>query len=462
MNTPCLTRRGFIQGACGLMLASPLLRSLSASAETLPPSSSAAPSKPNIIFVLFDDLGYGEPTSYRKDSPIKMPHLDALATEGMRFTDAHSASAVCTPTRYGFMTGRYPWRINQFGVLTHMSPPIIEADRLTIAAMMKSQGYHTACIGKWHLGMNIDGNKVADGPITRGFDHFLGYTEARSIAAVIEQDKVIADMKDVEVSPMLAKKTEEYIDQRAKTGEPFFLYVPLSQPHTPHVPSPQFVGKSGLGSYGDWMMQGDATLGIILAAIDRNQLADNTLIIVSSDNGAAGKVYAPLRGCKTQIWEGGHREPLVARWPGKIKPGSVCDDTVCLNDLFATCAEIVGAKLPADAAEDSFSILPDLLGTATSPVREATTHQSMKGDLAIRQGPWKLVLLVDGSRELYNLRDDLSETRNIAADHPEQVAKLSKLLEQYADTGRSTPGPALKATKIVPRKSRAHAKATPE
>jgi len=418
-----------------------------------PVTGSRAEDKPNIIFILFDDLGYGEPRSFRSDSPFKMPNLDKLAREGMRFTDAHSASAVCTPTRYGVLTGRYPWRIGQYGVLTTFSAPIIERQRLTVGSLLQQHGYHTACIGKWHLGMawaGTGGKKGSDsaaagtmageGPIARGFDYFCGYTHARNIGMIIEQDKVVANIKPVQAPPFLMQKTTAYIDQRAKAGTPFFLYVPLSQPHTPIVPAPEFQGRSGKKDYGDWMMQGDATIGHILAALDRNQLASNTLVIVSSDNGAAGRSYLPLRGCKTMIWEGGHREPFIAYWPGKIKPGSVCDDTICLNDLLATCADIIGTKLPDNAGEDSVSILPDLLGTATSPVREATVHQSMKGDLAIRQGPWKLVFLVTGRKELYNLKSDLSEKTNLIAVQPEVVARLTKLMQHYIATGRSTPG----------------------
>lgn len=403
-------------------------------------ADTAKPDRPNVVFILFDDLGYGEPPSFRAGSPFKMPNLDRLAQEGMRFTDAHSASAVCTPTRYGVLTGRYPWRIGQFGVLSHNSPPIIPADRLTVASLMQAQGYDTACFGKWHLGMNIDGDKVADGPITRGFDTFFGYTEARSIKMLIEQNQVAMDVAPVEAAPIIEKKTVAYIDEHAKKARPFFLYVALSQPHTPIVPSVEFQGKSGSKEYGDWMMQGDATVGKILDALERNRIAGNTLVLVTSDNGAASRSYAPLKGAKTSIWEGGHREPFFARWPGKIKPGSACDDTICLNDLLATCADIVGAKLPDNAGEDSISILPDLLGTATGPVREATVHQSLYGDIAIRQGEWKLIFMISGAKELYNLKNDLSETVDLAAERPEVVARLTALMQRYIDNGRSTAG----------------------
>lgn len=414
----------------------------------------AAADKPNIIFILFDDMGYGQPPSYREKSEFKTPNLDRLAREGMLFTDAHSAASVCTPTRYGVLTGRYPCRIGQFGVLTTFSRPIIERDRLTVASLLKQHGYHTACFGKWHLGLTWDANqekreksvsigaRVDGGPTALGFDVFWGYTHARNIGMIFAQDRVAANVTPVEVQPLLAKEAVAYIDGRAKAGGPFFVYLPLCPPHNPIVPAAEFVGTSGVDAYGDWLYQGDWVTGQVLDALDRNHLAENTLVIASSDNGAAGRVYEPLRGCKTSIYEGGHREPLVARWPGKIKPGSVCNDTVCLNDLLATCADLLGAKLPAGAGEDSVSILPDLLGTADGPVHEATVHQSPRGDLAIRKGPWKLIFSSDGTRELYNLDSDLGETSNVADANPDVVRGLTTLMQQYIADGRSTPGAA--------------------
>lgn len=414
-------------------------------------SSLTAAEKPNIIFVLYDDLGYGEPTCYRADSNFKTPNMDRLAREGMRFTDAHSAAAVCTPTRYGVLTGRYPARIGQYGVLTSFSKPIIPPSRRTVAGLMQQNGYDTACLGKWHLGMDWGeqtdknnavkiGTTLKSSPNANGFDYFFGFTHARNIGTLIEQNKVAADVAEVEAQPRIARKIAEYLDQPARREKPFFLYLPLCTPHTPIVPAPEFVGQSGAKEYGDWIYQGDWVLGQVLAALDRHQLADNTLIIVSSDNGAANRVYAPLRAAKTSIYEGGHRVPFLARWPGKIQAGSVCDDTICLNDLPATCAEIIGAKLPDNAGEDSVSILPDLLGTAKGPVREATVHQSHQGDLAIRQGPWKLIFLNNGRRELFNLQTDLSEKNNVAEAHPEVVERLVALMNKYIAEGRSTAG----------------------
>jgi arylsulfatase A len=408
--------------------------------------------KPNIVFILFDDMGYGQPPCYRDGSEFKTPNLDRLAREGMRFTDAHTASSVCTPTRYGVLTGRYPCRIGQFGVLTTFSAPIIERDRTTVASLLKEHGYHSACIGKWHLGVTWDPNQerkeqavaigaqFTDGPTALGFDLFWGYTHARNIGMILGQDRVAAKVAPVEVQPLLAEKAVAYVDERAKAGGPFFLYLPLCPPHTPIVPAAEFIGRSGVDAYADWLYQGDWVTGQILDALDRHGLAGNTLVIATSDNGAAGRVYAPLRGCKTSIYEGGHRVPFLARWPGRVKPGSVCNDTVCLNDLLATCADLVGAKPPDAAGEDSVSILPDLLGTAAGPLREATVHQSPGRDLAIRQGPWKLIFLKNGTRELYNLESDLSETQSVADANPEVVERLTALMQKYIADGRSTPG----------------------
>ncbi len=418
--------------------------------------------KPNIIFVLFDDMGYGQPQSYNTNSALRTPNLDKLAAQGMRFTDAHTAAAVCTPTRYGVLTGRYPSRIGQFGVLTTFSKPIIPPSRTTVASLLKAQGYSTACIGKWHLGMNWAGDKPESekevpigakmnaGPNALGFDYFYGFTHARNIGTIVEQDHVVAHVEPVENQPLMAKKAVEWLDQR-KVGEPFFLYYPLGIPHEPIVPSDEFIGKSGAKDlvkndpkYGDWLYEGDAFIGKILEALDRNHLADNTLIIVTSDNGAAGRAYAPLRASKTSIYEGGHRVPFIVRWPGKVKPGSVNDHTVCLNDLMATAGEITGAKIPDNAGEDSVSLIPELLGTTKDGTRDATIHQSAAGDLAIRQGPWKLIFQKDGRRELYNLQTDLSETKDVLASNAEVAGKMMTLMQGYINNGRSTPGIAQK------------------
>ena len=417
----------------------------------------AAAEKPNIVVVLFDDLGYGEPTCYRPESKLKTPRLDGLAAGGMRFTDAHSASAVCTPTRYGLLTGRYPSRVGQYGVFTSFDPPLIPESRLTVASFLKRHGYETACIGKWHLGLKWQdvratkgavpiGSRVASGPNQVGFDFFHGFTHARNIETIIEQDRVVAHVRDVENQPRMIAKAVEWIEQR-EPGKPFFLYFPMCPPHTPIAPAPEFAGKTGAvdevgknPKYGDWAYQGDHMLGQILDALDRKGLAENTLVIASADNGAAGRAYPPLRGSKTQIHEGGHRVPFVARWPGTIEPGSVSDQTICLNDLLATCAEILDVTLPDDAGEDSVSILPALRGTASEPLREATIHQSAARELAIRQGRWKLVFSGKQGTRLYDLSTDLGETRDLTGEQPETVAQLTTLMKRFIADGRSTPG----------------------
>jgi arylsulfatase A len=448
-----------LKSHCSIFTAALLLAPLVALQATDAPTQKQ---KPNIIFVLFDDLGYGQPQSYNATSALRTPNLDKLATQGMRFTDAHTAAAVCTPTRYGVLTGRYPSRLGQFGVLTTFSKPIIPPGRTTVASLLKAQGYTTACIGKWHLGMDWVagkpgsekevpiGAKMTGGPNALGFDYFYGFTHARNIGTIVEQDHVVAHVEPVENQPLMAKKAVEWIDQR-KAGEPFFLYYPLGIPHEPIVPSDEFAGKSGAmdvvqkdPKYGDWLFQGDAMLGEILEALERNHLAENTLIIATSDNGAEHRVYAPLRESKRSIYEGGHRVPFVVRWPGKVKPGSVNDHTVCLNDLMATAAEITGAKIPDNAGEDSVSLLAESLGTSKNGTREATVHQSAAGDLAIRQGPWKLIFKKDGSREIYNLEADLSETKDVLAANEEVVAKLTALMQRYIAEGRSTSGVAQK------------------
>ncbi len=440
---------------------SPVCWSLSAAVVLLTASIAVAAETPNIVFVLFDDLGYGQPANYRAETTFRMPHFEQLAREGMRFTDAHSASAVCTPTRYGVLTGRYPSRIGQFGVCTTYSPPIIPTSRLTVASLLKQAGYETACVGKWHMGWNwVDGKpgqqnkvpvgaKLTDGPNALGFDYFYGFTHARNIGTIIEQDAVVANVEAVENQPLMIRKAVDWIDQRADSDKPFFLYFPMCPPHTPIAPSPEYLGKSGAKDrvgkdpkYGDWILQGDAMLGQLLDALKRNGFADDTLVIATSDNGAEHREYPPLRESKRSIYEGGHRVPFVARWPGHVKPGSTSEATICLNDVMATAAAIVEKTLPADAAEDSVSMLELLNGEAATTRREATIHQSMRGDLAIRRGDQKLIFFRDGRRELYDLSADLSETSDKAGMQRESVQQLTALMQRYIDTGRSTPGTA--------------------
>jgi arylsulfatase A len=471
--------------------------------------------RPNIVYILADDLGYGDLRCLNPDAKIATPHLDRLAAQGMIFSDAHSGSAVCTPTRYGILTGRYAWRTRlQSGVLNGYSRPLIAPDRLTVAALLKRQGYRTACVGKWHLGLDwatLDGAAPADesdlkakvprvdyaraignGPTALGFDEFFGISASLDMPPYIyiHNDRTVGvpttektyirkgpahrDFDAADVLPDLTRKAVETIDAQgrgaAKSRPPLFLYFPMTAPHTPIVPEASFAGRSGIGPYGDFVMQVDAAVGRVLDALDRNGLADSTLVLFTSDNGCspaadfkamAAHGHDPsgrFRGSKADIYEGGHRIPFLARWPGRIKPGASCGDTICLTDLMATVAAITGATLPEGAGEDSVNLLPDLLGTARGPLREATVHHSINGSFAIRQGPWKLALCPGSGGwspprpgrdpaadlppiQLFDLGRDVGEAHNVEAEHPEVVERLTRLLERYVAEGRSTPGP---------------------
>jgi arylsulfatase A len=448
--------------------------------------------KPNIVYILADDLGYGDVQCLNPErGKIKTPHLDKLASQGMTFTDAHSGSSVCTPTRYGVLTGRYAWRTRlQNSVLDGYVEPLIAADRLTVPGLLKQSGYHTAIIGKWHLGYTIEGadkkggakgkRKGAlegaplgaithDGPVTRGFDEFFGFHHARMMKSVFENDRVAQIIEPMDILPALVKRSTDHIAARAKTGQPFFLYLPLNSPHTPIVPAKEWRGKSGLGDYADFVMQTDWAVGEVLAALDKAGIADNTLVVFTSDNGCSKAANitglekqdhypsADLRGSKADIWEGGHRVPFIVRWPAKIKAGTKSAQLICHTDLMATCANILNTKLPDTAGEDSVSILPALLDTDKSPLHETVVHHSINGSFAIRQANMKLTLCADsggwsapkpGSKEakdlpktqLYDLSMDKAEAKNLQAERPEQVARLTKLLEQIIADGRSTPG----------------------
>jgi arylsulfatase A-like enzyme len=484
-----------------------------------------AADKPNIIYILCDDLGYGDVRCLNPEGKIATPNADRLAREGMIFTDAHTSSAVCTPTRYGVITGRYNWRSKlQSGVLGGLSPRLIEAGRLTVPGLLKQHGYRTACIGKWHLGMDWvkhEGREVSElniekpeqvssvdyvqpiknGPTSVGFDHYFGIAASLDMVpyVFIENDRVTAaptgegsypmtlgrdDQKTTRkgpvapgftamgVLPALTDKAVQYIGERAtdaKAGKPFFLYLPLASPHTPIAPAPEWQGKSGISPYADFVMQTDASLGAILAALEKHGLAQDTLVVFTSDNGCSPSANFPelaekghnpsaqYRGHKADIFEAGHRVPFIVRWPGKVKAGTTSDQLICLTDLFATCAEIVGAKVPDNAGEDSVSILPVLAGQASKPLREAVVHHSINGSFAIRQGNWKLILSSSSAgwsvprpntpaakalppMQLYDLAKDAGETTNVYSDHHVTVARLTQLLQKYIADGRSTPG----------------------
>ncbi|MFO0808556.1 MAG: arylsulfatase [Gemmataceae bacterium] len=490
-------------------------------------SSAVAANKPNIVVILADDLGYGDVRAFNPDGKIATPHMDALAAAGMRFTDAHTPSAVCSPTRYGLLTGRYSWRTPlQSGVLGGLSPRLIEPGRETLASRLKSVGYATAAIGKWHLGMdwalkpggtvtrlniepreqvfNVEYDKpIANGPTAVGFDSYFGISASLDMVpyAFIRNDRLTASPTEdrdfpmraddptkrtrkgpaapgfeaTDVLPTLVREAEKVIAERAaRRDAPFFLYLPLTTPHTPIVPAKGWEGKSGLGPYGDFVMQTDAAVGAVLAALDRAGVAGNTLVVFTSDNGCSNQANFPalakfghnpsykFRGHKADVYEGGHRVPFVVRWPGVVKPGTTSDRLVCLTDLVRTCCDITGATVADAAGEDSYSFLPVLRGeTQSTGVRTALVSHSINGSFAIRDGSWKLCLCpgsggwsaprpgAPGSDQLppvqlFDLADDIGEQRNRQAEQPERVAALTKLLEGYVRDGRSTPGPTQK------------------
>lgn len=502
----------------------PLLRLLLPALLALAPPLAAA-DKPNILFILADDLGLGDVRAFNPQSKIPTPHLDRLAAQGMRFTDAHTTSSVCSPTRYSLLTGRYSWRSRlQSGVLGGLSPRLIEPGRVTVAQLLRDRGYHTAAIGKWHLGMdwarlpgrdvealaiensnqvrNVDFTQpVKNGPTTVGFDTYFGISASLDMVpyAFIENDRLTAaptldrdfpwilgstnrhtrrgpaapgfDAGDV--LPALTRRAVAHIASRAadaRSGKPFFLYLPLNSPHTPILPTPEWRGKSGLNHYADFVMQTDAAIGEILAALDTHGLATNTLVLFTADNGCSPEANLPqldaaghhpshiFRGTKADLFEGGHRVPFIARWPGRVAAGATNAALISLVDFTATCADLLGARIPPGAAEDSISFLPALLGRANKPPRESLVHHSVNGSFAIRQGPWKLLLCPDSGgwsaprpnspaakqlpdTQLYNLDLDPGETNNLHAAHPETVTRLTRLLERFVADGRTTPGP---------------------
>jgi arylsulfatase A-like enzyme len=476
---------------------------------------------PNIVVILADDLGYGDVKCYNPErGKIATPHIDRLASQGMRFTDGHSSCGVCSPSRYTLLTGRYHWRTRlQAGIVNVFGEPLIAPDRLTIASLAKQYGYRTACIGKWHLGWDwpipqdkhslfqgaggktgeahlsiwreVFSKSIPGGPATRGFDTYFGTDvpnwppycfiendrtvgipseflpaenfKGRNLASI--QGPALKDWKLECILPALGDRAVEFLTAAAKEPRPFLLYLPLTAPHTPLAVNEEWKGKSGLIPYADLVMETDAVIGRVLDALEKTGAAGHTLVVLTSDNGCAPYIGAPemekmghfpsgpLRGYKADVWEGGHRVPFIVRWPGVAKPASTCGQLVQHADLMATFANMLEIKLPDDAGEDSFSLLPLLKG-GDQPVRYNAVNCSANGVPALRLGSWKLILAagsggsakVAGTHpvQLYNLADDIGETKNLAAAQPERVTAMSALLEKLIRDGRSTPGPARK------------------
>lgn len=480
---------------------------------------------PNIIYILADDLGYGDISCLNDKSKIQTPNIDKLASLGMTFTDAHSASAVCTPTRYGLLTGRYPWRSKlKSGVLGLYDPPLIEEGRLTIGQLMQQQGYTTACIGKWHLGWNwplktgtffrdslykghnseqvrwqlekyIDFSaRIENGPLTKGFDYYFG-TDVPNYPpyCFIENDRLVqtpgkmkpADMyghpgvmvdgwRLENILPSLTNKATTYIKEKAKNDQPFFLYIPLTSPHSPIAPADQFKGTSKAGLYGDFVQQTDWTVGEIIKAVTDAGIEKNTIIFFASDNGSPATdgtgMYGELnsikkfdhnpsykfRGIKADIWEGGHHIPFFVKWPEMVAENSRCAITISLNDVMATCADLFKNALPDNAGEDSYSLLPLLFNKKKNYKRNYTIHLSSNGYFAIRKDKWKLIMCagsggwtspVSGKEEvglpevqLFNIKDDPGEKKNLYLKYPGKVRELKALLVTCVKEGRSTSG----------------------
>jgi len=493
-----------------------LIAALVAATATI--AAASAQTRPNVVLILADDLGYGDVGAFNPAGRIPTPHLDRLAREGLRFTDAHTASAVCTPTRYALLTGRYPWRTRMpRGVLWGNGDALIEPGRVTLPSLLRDAGYHTAGIGKWHLGLRwaaapgttvdrttnsetapvdwIDySGRIADGPTHHGFDEFFGIPASLDMRdyVYIDGDRVVepptvtiagAASKDPafhrpgragpsfrpeRVLGDLTARAVQHVRTRSSGRQPFFLYFALTAPHTPVLPTAAFAGRTGLGPYADFVAEMDAAIGEVLGVLEQTGAAKNTLVIFASDNGPApiaGMIDSlraqghdsagGWRGAKQDLYEGGHRVPLIVKWPGVVSPGTTSRRTVGLVDVLATLAELAGQRLGNDAGEDSVSFLP-LLRQAEAPFerKSALVFQSGNGSLAIRDKQWKLCLApgsgglsapVPGSGDerglpavqLFDLEKDPMERTNLQAAHPEIVSRLTALLERYRTDGRS-------------------------
>lgn len=459
---------------------------------------------PNIIFILADDMGYGDVAALNENCKIKTPNIDRMAAQGVVFTDAHSTSSVSTPTRYGILTGRYNWRSTiKRGVYSGYSKALIPAERTTMASMLKRKDYQTACIGKWHLGWNwnsiekgekqVDFSKpITKGPTTLGFDYFYGFCGSLDMPPYVyveNEQPTTSDVRDIKGNngfgfwrggatgsdfshedclPNLTRRVVKYIDEKSNSSQPFFLYFPLPAPHTPILPVKEFQGKSGLNPYGDFVMMVDWVVGEVMKSMERNGIAENTILVFTTDNGCSptagfneliAKGHSPnyiYRGHKADLFDGGHRIPCIVQWPQRVKP-HVVNQTVCQTDFMATFAKLTEQELADSEGEDSYNILPLLVKDRyKKTIREATVHHSIDGHFTIRRGDWKL-LLSPGSGgwsapkpgkateglpavQLYNMKTDPGEQNNVYAENPKVVKELTALMKSYILNGRSTPG----------------------
>jgi len=507
-----------------------LLTAMLAATAPLAAAQAASARLPNILLILADDLGYGDVGCYNPESKVPTPNLDRLAAQGMRFTDAHSPCTVCTPTRYSVMTGQMAFRVPRGGtVFTGAGgPSLIAPERLTLPEMLKQKGYAAAAVGKWHIGLTfydhegkpihkgglaavkrIDYSRRIDGgPLDHGFDYFFGTACCPTtdwLYAFIDGDRIpirpthqldrarmpkhpyandnrpgliAPDFNPEEVDLLFLQKSQAFLERhvRQSPARPFFLYHAMQAVHLPSFPAFQFQGKTQAGPHGDFIYEMDWVVGELLATLERLGVADNTIVIFTSDNGPeVPTVYymrrdyghdgaRPWRGMKRDNWEGGHRVPFIVRWPGKIPAGATCDQITSLTDIMATLAEVVGFDLPHDAAEDSVSMLPAWLGRAKEPIRDYVLQQGFGGArwLAVRRGRWKYLdhkgsggnnyekhpLLKkyyipdnepDAPGQLYDLKTDPGERTNVSLEHPDIVKELKALLEASKASGRSRP-----------------------
>jgi len=494
-----------------------IIRKVAASAALIPLLAHAEPERPNIVLLYADDMGYGDLNIQNPASKIPTPHLDQLAREGLRLTDGHSPSGICTPSRYSLLTGRYHWR-DVKGLAPVMGRQgTIPEGRLTLPEMLRQHGYSTAMVGKWHLGWAWDsirtakGNfpasfdwskPVSGGPPDRGFDYYFGddvinyppygWIENRTLVKAPDtmmdpslwpeikegnwecrKGPMVTGWDPYENLPTLARKGVEYIHAQKGADRPFFLFFSFPSPHAPIIPNDAYDGKSDAGAYGDYVFQTDAICGQILKALEDIGQADNTLVIFTSDNGAEHYAYpremrrghwssSPFRGIKRDLYEGGHRVPFLVRWPGVIAPGRVSDALISQMDIMATLAAHLGYRLPEDAAEDSCNQLPVWLGTASVARSNLVYNTLQDQDYAMRSGDWVLIDAESGNQnrtpqygrwlerhgyppdgghpvELYNLAEDIEQRRNIAQEHPEQVANLQRLLQQIREQDPDAP-----------------------
>jgi len=486
-------RRQFIRQTAAFGLTAGLLPSVAALAASLLAQSPAALAasdapmqKPNIIVILADDYGWGSAHCYGAPATLKTPNLDRLAREGRRFTNAYAPSSVCSPTRYGIMTGRYDWRTrgDGGGVIGAAAPLQIETDRLTLASLCKGQGYRTAAFGKWHLGLQTppgtDWNKpLAPGPRTIGFDYFFGIAANawNGPHTFIENETLLGRIPGEDVKVMENYSPTNYtkgIKEQYKTNylmeaftdkatdwigknssEPFFIYYAATAVHKPHDYHPRFTG-SPFGKYGNFIEELDWCVGQILEQLDSLKLADNTLVIFTSDNGGVARKFdpeikyamdaglainGPLRGGKHDEWEGGFREPFLVRWPGKVPAGTVSDQVICLNDVLATLARILNVRLSKGNAEDSFDAWR--LFTEENPglpIRDHVIMHAANSTYAIRMGDWKLIeRAAPRQNELYNLKEDVAEAKNVIAANAERAAQMHKILSAARDRGYTRP-----------------------